>query len=108
MSAGSCVGTTCPREAEAVFSQPHWLGSPPPASRPSHIRSTSACPSQSTTNDTASVNLKIGPPFSAVIFSPSSSNAMVITEPRRLGPPRRSDADAGDFELSWMGRRSRR
>jgi len=37
----------------------------------------SCCELQRTTKEIASVNLKIGPPFEAVNFWPSSSNAMV-------------------------------
>ena len=47
----------------------------------SQKRSSSSCESQKTCSETASLNLKTGPPFSAVNDWPSSTNATVMTEP---------------------------
>src|SRR4051794_30721543 len=83
-SSASAVGVICHDTPNLSFSQPQRLFSPP-AESCSHSLSTSACVSQLTTNEMASVNLKCGPPFNAVNCCPSSSKAMVITDP--LGLP---------------------
>src|SRR5206468_12816849 len=74
------VGTTCHDTPNLSLSHPHWTSWPPPESF-SQKWSTSACVSQFTTKEIASVNLKIGPPFNATNSCPLSSNATVITDP---------------------------
>src|SRR5438046_9393006 len=90
---GSFSSSTCMRKAGTIchdnpylsLSQPQTLVAPPSASLLQYL-STSACVSQLTTNETASVNLKLGPPLSAVNFCPSSSKATVMTDPFGPGP----------------------
>jgi hypothetical protein len=59
----------------------------PPAPSFAQKRSISFWSLQFTTNDTASVNLKIGPPFSATKRCPASWKSTVITDPTGPIPP---------------------
>ena len=79
-------GTICHDRPNLSFSQPHWLSSPPSVSFP-HSSSTSACVSQFTKNEMASVKVNRGPPFSAMNSWPSSSKVAVMTDPCGPGPP---------------------
>src|SRR5439155_23598549 len=79
------VGTTCQERPYLSLSHPHGPSSPPAESLVQHS-STSCCDVQSTTNDTASVNLYCGPPFNAMKGCPSSSKTTVITPPLGPGP----------------------
>src|SRR3989442_253145 len=81
MSSTSCRGTTCHDRPKRSFSQPQTLGSPPPAVRASQYLSTSAWSSQSIENDTASVNLKSGPPLSPMNGCPATVKSTVRTMP---------------------------
>src|SRR5262249_37075103 len=85
------VGITCHETPNLSLSQPHWTSSPPAESFVQKW-STSACVWQFTTSEIASVNLKIGPPFSAVKSCPSSSKATVMTDP--LGLPAALEASS--------------
>src|SRR5437870_9121545 len=84
-TSGSAVGTICHDKPYLSLSQPHWLFCPP-ADSFSQYSSTSACVSQLTTNETASVNLKWGPPLRARNFCPSSSKGTTKTDPFGPGP----------------------
>ena len=62
-----CRGTTCQDTPNWSFSHPHcWALGSPPADSFSQYASISACVSQWTSNEIASLNLKCGPPFRAV------------------------------------------
>ena len=76
----SARGTTCQETPKRSLSQPHCPGWPPAESR-SQKSSISACVSQFTTKETASVKWKTGPPLSATNSCPSSSKATVMTVP---------------------------
>src|SRR6516162_4387783 len=80
---GSAFGMTCHERPNLSLSQPQGLSSPSFASSLQQW-SISCCVSQCTWNDTASLNLKCGPPFSARNFCPSISNSTVITVPAFL------------------------
>src|SRR5215510_434494 len=80
---GSAFGMTCHERPNLSLSQPQGPSSPPFASSLQKW-SISCCVSQWTWNDTASLNLKCGPPLSARNFCPSSSNSTVITVPAFL------------------------
>jgi hypothetical protein len=80
ISSINAVGTTCHETPNLSLSQPHWT-SWPPADSFVQKWSTSSCVSQFTTSDIASVNLKSGPPLSAVKSCPSSSKVTVMTDP---------------------------
>src|SRR5262252_7167461 len=80
---GSAFGMTCHERPNLSLSQPQGPSSPPFASSLQKW-SISCCVSQCTWNDTASLNLKCGPPFSARNFCPSSSNSTVMTVPAFL------------------------
>src|SRR5271156_4087917 len=82
---GNTVGTICQDRPNLSLSQPHWT-SVPPVDNFSQCESSSSCVWQFTTNETASVNLKCGPPLSATNFIPSSSNSTVIADPVGPGP----------------------
>src|SRR5205085_9096026 len=88
---GSCSnlpnvdGMICHDNPYLSFSQPQLFLSPPSESF-SHNSSTSCCVSQSTKNEMAGVNVKCGPPFSAMNCRPSSSNVHDITDPFGPGP----------------------
>src|SRR5215213_11893362 len=73
-------GTICQDRPYLSLSQPHCTSAPPSVSF-SQNSSISSCVSQLTTSDTASVNLKCGPPFKAMNSCPSSRNLTVITVP---------------------------
>src|SRR5215475_13377991 len=90
---GKTVGTICHGSPYLSFSQPHCPASPPSDSC-SHIRSSSSCVSQCTMNDTASVNVKCGPPLSARNSCPSSWNRTVSTLPLGRGLPSSSCVSA--------------
>src|SRR2546426_8777896 len=77
----SCRGTTCHDRPKRSFSQPQTLGSPPPAMRASQYLSTSAWFSQSIENETASLNLKSGPPLSPMNGCPATVKSTVRTMP---------------------------
>src|SRR5213078_435058 len=79
------VGVICHDNPYLSLSQPQTFVAPPAESF-SQYSSTSACVSQLTTNETDSLNLNSGPPFSAVKSRPSSSNSIVMTEPAGPGP----------------------
>src|SRR6266851_2338641 len=74
------VGLICQDSPYLSFSQPHCTSSPPSESLLQNS-STSSCVLQSTENETASVNLKWGPPFNAMNSCPPSTNVTVITLP---------------------------
>src|ERR1700730_16174603 len=78
-------GTICHDKPYLSFSQPHLCFCPPSESF-SHSSSTSCCVSQVTKNEMASVNLKCGPPLSAINSCPSRWNVPVITVPFGPGP----------------------
>src|SRR5215831_7419912 len=80
---GSAFGMTCHERPNLSLSQPQRPSSPSFASSLQKW-SISCCVSQCTWNDTASLNLKCGPPFSARNFCPSSSNSTVMTVPAFL------------------------
>src|SRR5574341_399094 len=80
------VGFTCHDRPYLSFCQPQ-VPSWPPAESFSQNSSTSACVLQSTEKETASVNLKCGPPLSAMNSCPSSWKRTVITLPLGPGPP---------------------
>src|SRR5262245_46135413 len=79
------VGTICHDRPYLSLSQPQRDFCPPSESF-SHNSSTSSCDLQSTLNEMASVNLKCGPPLSAMRSCPSSWNVAVITDPLGPGP----------------------
>src|SRR5215471_4016017 len=76
----SILGMICHETPNLSFNQPHRLSAPPADSR-SHSSSTSACVSQETNSEIASVNLNIGPPLNAMNCWPSSSKVQEKTEP---------------------------
>src|SRR5262250_951285 len=78
------LGTICQDRPYLSFSQPHTPLSPPSDSF-SQNSSISFCVSQLTINEMASLNLKCGPPFSAINSCPAISNVEVMTDP--LGLP---------------------
>src|SRR6516164_5963023 len=84
---GSALGKTCHERPNLSLSQPQRPSSPSFASSLQKW-SISCCVSQWTWNDTASLNLKCGPPLSARNFCPSSSNSTVITVPASCREPR--------------------
>jgi len=84
-SSGSAVGMTCHDTPNLSLSQPHGPCSPPSDSLVQHA-STSPCPSQSTWNEVASLNVNCGPPFRATNFCPCTSKLTVITVPSGRGP----------------------
>src|SRR3954470_1719315 len=86
MSLGSASGTICHDRPYLSLSQPHCTSLPPPAVSLSQQSSISFWSAQFTTNDTDSLNLKIGPPFSAMNFWPWISKSTVITVPFGSGP----------------------
>jgi hypothetical protein len=57
---------------------------------------------QSTDSEIASVNLKCGPPFSAIMRCPASSNSTVITLPLGPGPASPYRAIFRIFDLGKM------
>src|SRR5215469_1985768 len=84
-SSPSALGMICQERPNLSFNQPHrdfW----PPAESFSQSSSTSCCVSTLTNIETASVNLKCGPPFSTMNFWPSISKVAVMTEPFWPGP----------------------
>src|SRR5229473_1754010 len=80
ISSPNTVGTICHDTPNLSLSQPHCTSLPPAESFFQYL-STSACVLQFTTNETASLSLKCGPPLSAMNSCPSSWNSMVITDP---------------------------
>ena len=74
-------GMTCQQKPKRSFSHPQGPGSPPSAVRASHSRSTSAWSSHSMTNETASLNLKSGPPLSPWNGWPPTVKSTVRTMP---------------------------
>ena len=60
--------------------------SSPPSASVVQSESTSSCDSQSTWNETASLNENWGPPFRATTGLPPSSNSTVMTVPCDRGP----------------------
>src|SRR5258705_12782435 len=86
-------GTICHDSPYLSLSQPHWFGSPP-ADNVSHFSSISCWVSQFTTNDTASVNLNVGPPFNATNPRPASFRG------NSLSAQQRENALGGDGKLS--------
>src|SRR5512135_1533024 len=80
---GSTDGTICQDKPYLSLSQPHGPSCPPSVSLLQKW-SISACESHITWNETASLNLKCGPPLRAVKLCPSISNSTVITEPASL------------------------
>src|SRR5262249_14941075 len=80
---GRALWQTCHERPNLSLSQPQWPASP---SFPSVLQksSVSSCVPQGTWNDSASLNLKCGPPFSARNFCPSISNSTVMTVPAFL------------------------
>src|SRR6516165_5561746 len=83
INSGSAFGMTCHERPNLSLSQPQGPSSPFFASSLQKW-SISCCVSQCTWNETASLNLKCGPPLSARNFCPSSSNSTVITVPAFL------------------------
>ncbi len=84
-SSTSTRGTICQETPYLSLSQPHcWAFGSPPADSFVQKWSTSAWVSQLTCSEMASLNLKNGPPLSAVNVCPSSSKATVITDPAGL------------------------
>src|SRR4029077_1164061 len=76
------VGTICHERPNLSFSQPHCCArSSPPSHSLSQQRSTSAWVLHLTTKEIASVNLKCGPPLSAVNSWPSRRKLTVIADP---------------------------
>src|SRR5580692_7702455 len=78
-------GTICQEMPNLSLSQPHFPLSPPAESF-SQSSSTSAWVLQSTKNEIAGENVKIGPPFKARNSCPSSSKATDMTDPLGPGP----------------------
>src|ERR1041385_4870188 len=86
VSVSSASGVICQERPYLSLSQPHWDSCPPPAVSASQYLSTSAWSLHFTTIDTASLNLKCGPPLSAMSSSSCSVNVMVMTVPFGSGP----------------------
>src|ERR1700730_3803555 len=86
------LGTTCHDTPNLSLNQPHCDSCPPSALSFAQKESTSSGVSQFTTNEIDSLNLKTGPPLSAVNFWPSSSNSTVMTDP--AGRPAAFSADS--------------
>src|SRR5262245_54250338 len=80
---GSALGKTCNERPYLSLSRSQRPSSPSFAIVLQKY-SISSCVSQGTWNDTASLNLKCGPPFSARNFCPSISNSTVMTVPAFL------------------------
>src|SRR5437879_6298601 len=84
------AGTICQDRPYLSLSHPHTPGSPPCVSLLQYS-SISSWFLHRTTNETASVNLKLGPPFSPMNSWPLISKITVMTEP--LGIPAAAEAD---------------
>src|SRR3989304_3231082 len=98
ISLNGAEGMICQDRPNLSLSQPHWLCSPPALSL-LHSSSTSCCVSQSTSSEIASVNLKCGPPLSAMNSWPSSWNLTVMAAPLGPGPPSPYRATLRIFEF---------